>query len=555
MPSNLPYAEPPFVWPDPRQLAGFADPDVAADAALWSAARIAQVVTTDLDDEGVDRLERLLGENPELNIRAVVVVYPTCRTREEHLFRLVGFQEAGNGRFEAHLLMKEWNDHPASNIMLLYCEGGSDPLLRFGPTPNLECARPLGPWHANLVFHPDPRLTDSMRRWFDYAWLCGAPLSEETAHIPHLLRPQGSQQAAALWEQYRAAIEGDSLFAVELPQVLVNPETGEVTATDAATGASIAAPSAALHLPKADPIAQAAMALLSRGTLVAVDKSTRAKPLDVPISPRLFGLTPQQQHGRVTVERSFRVSVLNEADLKELEKYRRRISLLVDKFTASLGDGLHWMPVAARPQFEQMVEEQNEAGMARFAAILGGDPAEFVDGQRERLREDAKNAFRAVTGTSQELSDGQFEAVLDSLKERLQSVLSAGRLLPQVTYPRIVLDLNGADENDPLWGQVLLLLTDLAVKQREAVASPFFWREFAPKPQTEYLAAMDALGDFIRGAAGTIAVAQRELDLLRELRDATDAPPRERCIAVWDMVLGSSGLAEDLVVKRVHPKI
>ncbi len=545
-----PYAEPPFVWPDPRELVGLVAHDATADAALWSAARAALVVTTDIDDEGVDRLGTLLAANPALAVRAVVVLYPTCATREEHLLRLVGLQETFGEQFAVHLLLKEWNDHPSSNIMALFGEDGSNPLLRFGSTPNMECARPLGPWHGNLVFRPDPRLADCVRRWFDHAWLCGAPLSDETAHVPHLVRPQGSHQAATLWEQYRAAFVGDSLFTTGLPHVSVDPETGEVTATDAATGAPVAAPSATLNLPKVDPVAHEAMALLARGTLIAVDKSTRAKPLDVPINPRLFGLTPQQQHGRVTVERSFRVSVLNDADLKELEKYRRRIGLLVDKFTASLGDGLHWMPIAARPLFERMLKEQNEEGLDRFKAILGGDPAKFVDGQRDRLRDDANSAFRAVLGTNQELSAGQFEAVLDSLKLRLQGVLSAGRLLPQVSHLNVGLDLTGAGEDDPRWGQVFLLLMDLAVKQREAVASPFFWREFAPKPQSDYLTAMDLLGDFIRGAAGTVSVAQRELDLLRELREANDAPPRERCIAVWELVSGLSNPAEDIVLNR-----
>lgn len=533
------YSEPPFSWPDPRELAGLATPSSKADAALWAAVRVALVVTTDLDDTGIERLGELLTAHDKLTVRAVIVLYPTCATREEHLLRLGGLQEAFGERFMAHLLLKDWNDHPSSNIMLLYGEEGSEPLLRVGPTPNVERARPVELWHVNLVFHSDPLLADSVRRWFDHAWLCGASLSEETAHIPHLVRPQGNQQAVVLWEQYRAAFGGDSLFTTALPQVSVNPDTGEVTATDVGAGVAVVAPSVALHLPKADPLAQAAMALLARGTLVSVDKATRAKPLDMPISPRLFGLTPQQQHGRVMVERAFRVSVLNEDELKELEKYRKRIGLLVDKFSASLGDGLHWMPFAARPIFEQMIEVQNTEGLARFQTILGGDPVRFVDDQRDRLREDTNSTLRAVMGSNQVLSDGQFEAVLDSLKERLQGVLSVGRLLPQVSHLNVGLNLSDAGEDDPRWNQVLLLLMNLAVKQREAVASPYFWREFAPKPPSDYLTAMDPLDDYIRGSAGTVAVAQRELDQLRELRDATDVPARQRCIAVWELVSGS----------------
>lgn len=178
----------------------------------------------------------------------------------------------------------------------------------------------------------------------------------------------------------------------------------------------------------------------------------------------------------------------------------------------------------------------------------------FVDGQRDRLRGDANSAFHAVMGSNQALSEAQFEAVLDSLKERLQGVLSAGRLLPQVSHLNVGLNLSDAGEDDPRWNQVLLLLMNLAVKQREAVASPYFWREFSPKPQSDYLLAMDPLGDCIRGSAGTVAVAQREMDLLRELREAADVPPRQRCTAVWELVSGSSDPAEELLFKRVQKK-
>jgi hypothetical protein len=80
--------------------------------------------------------------------------------------------------------------------------------------------------------------------------------------------------------------------------------------------------------------------LSDKGVLVSIDKLSRIPPLDAPLNPSLFGDTSELHKGNVTRKVSMRVSIIDEKTLKEIEKRRRGLRILLTKFTFGLADNI-----------------------------------------------------------------------------------------------------------------------------------------------------------------------------------------------------------------------
>jgi len=94
----------PLIWPS--HLPELANWEICGDAP-WTADffTINRLfgVTYDLDGRGINWLECFLGR-PDFRCRLVLLLYPACATREEHLNRMLSWQKSYGDRFEVRLL-------------------------------------------------------------------------------------------------------------------------------------------------------------------------------------------------------------------------------------------------------------------------------------------------------------------------------------------------------------------------------------------------------------------------------------------------------------------
>jgi hypothetical protein len=136
----------------------------------------------------------------------------------------------------------------------------------------------------------------------------------------------------------------------------------------------------------------------------------------------------------VTRKVSMRVSIIDEKTLKEIDKRRQGLRILLTKFTFALADNIRWMPITARKLFESEVNRVNEEGQKLVSDLLGGDIDAFIDAKRDALVADI-NGMHAELGRSGKVTDRVINEVDKDLKDRLRKVQSVS-FLPKLLPPR-----------------------------------------------------------------------------------------------------------------------
>jgi len=201
-------SEPPLIWPDTHWLAGDMRYETLSllERQFESADLIAGMLVG-AADATVQWLAGLLGQQRPRRIKLIIVVYPACPTREEHLRRLMQLQTEFTGQereLQVHVLPAARAFGADFEKMVLQptvlqafdsCTGRT--LLCIGSVgdaghdiPNLAS--------FNVVFHPDDALRDAWRRWFPYLLSSATSLSSTTVRIPHLIPARGDPAATTL---------------------------------------------------------------------------------------------------------------------------------------------------------------------------------------------------------------------------------------------------------------------------------------------------------------------------------------------------------------------
>src|SRR5262249_55407603 len=153
---------------------------------------------------------------------------------------------------------------------------------------------------------------------------------------------------------------------------VINSETGVVSLVND-EGKVVVPPSVAAGVPEFDPLADFVAHLYPKGQLVTIDKLSRMLPLDAPLEPAWFGDAAERQHGNVTRRVSMRISIIDEHTLKEIEKRRKGLRDLLNKFTFGLADNTRWMPERARPLFDAEMQRVTEEGQKLVSNLLQGN--------------------------------------------------------------------------------------------------------------------------------------------------------------------------------------
>lgn len=510
---------PPYVWPEPRVLESTHAYEYEPPYdELARAARGICGITSAVTSLGIETLERWMRNNPELQVRLIVAVYPTCETGQEDLHQLRNMVSDMQPRLDVRVRALDLLTDRSVNTLCFTHPGRSDVYIVTGPSEDLGHSFVNG--HANLVFRADAVLVERFKRYFDWSWAhCATITAEGVARIPELSIPEGSLEAAREWQAYAALCAVETEEESREETAVVDPTTGTVTLVGR-DGNEVKPPSRDIGIENLDTVAERIACLYEKGMLATPDKLSRIPPLDAPVSPEWFGEEAEIQKGAVLRKVNMRVSIIDEKVLKEIEKRRTKAAPLLSKFTFGLGDSTRWMPEGARKHFEEELNRVNEEGQKLLGDLLNGDVEAFVKSHRQKLVDDI-NAMLKALGKPGEASEDIIAKVIQNLQNRLTKA-SGSTFVPTYSYARVSFAATEDKFASP-WGQAFSLLTGVVTFPRKVLSDSFFLRGIGVD-EDELMDAMNVADDAILQdlrARGVKDRCKRELDVLTEITDAS----------------------------------
>lgn len=499
--------EAPFLWPEHRVLA---ETRTYRDAPPWEQllqdAKSLCGMVTELGESGVDFLERVLKKNPSLKAKLVLVLYPACQTSKRELSKLLGIIEAVGDRLQVRLYLLPYiEDIPFHSLLMMPGGASARPILLTGPAGNLGLEDPR-PDRVNLVTTPDAATLESWTRWFNWLWaIHSVRLRDDITGVPELVRPQGTEEARLMWEDFMAACDSQEEPAVE---VVVNRETGEIEARvppeelegktpeeqkQIKEEAQKKLPTVAMGMPRMDATADRVARLFQKGSLATIDKSTRVKPLSVPISPKSFGMEAEERSGRILQKTSYSVSIFDEDDQKKIENLRKSIGTLLSSLSYPLADGVRWVPDSAKALLAKEIEKRNQDAGGVLAAKVG-DIDDFLKTIEPTIQRDAQRVYERMM-PGERMNNKMLSQVMGDIRLRVQAAMS-GPMLPRITYmPVEFRPMEGDGNATSSWGGAYKLLLHIARYPADvAKEGKFFERGFLASKPEEVTKAMDVLG-------------------------------------------------------------
>jgi hypothetical protein len=543
--------ESPFVWPEPRVIAGKASyqQDPPYDGLALASHSVFGILSG-LTANGIDVIRNWLARNPNLKARLVVMPYPASATRQTDFSQLLNLIEQESDRLSIYVRPLDRVTDRATNALCFLASDVEAAHVVVGPTEDIG----LGPrqeGHVNFVFRADPALVESFKRYFDWLWACSRDLTaRDAAQIPDLALPEGTEEGARLWRAYRDKC-CDASLSDDTERVIahVNPETGDVTLRSE-DGRELIPPTEELGLKKLDQLADRIARLYAKGALVTIDKLSRIPPLDAPLDPSAFGDSAEMHKGNVVRKISMRVSIIDERTLKEIDKRRQGLRVLLTKFTFGLADNIRWMPSAARELFESELKRLNEEGQNLISDLLKGDVKAFIEGKIEALTTDI-DAMYTELGRPGQVTGDVIRRVVDSLKARLDKAKSAN-FMPRLSYSYVGFSSTETLTASP-WGQAYSLLVDVAAFPRKAMTDSFFFRGLTVS-EDDLIEAMNVADDALCRDIRIRGIKDRckaELGFLSRIEKAP-MESRDRCELVFRILAGDSIGEIEEALKKVE---
>lgn len=539
---------PPYIWPEPRILARVKHYQHKPPFhSIFDNATSFCGVTCDLDDKSINWLTKLMNDQEMIEGKIVLILYPACATKQEDLNKLLQFSNALGGRLEVRIyLLRFIEDIPFQSFLVMQDKG--QPLFLFGHS-GLNYSKDR-PDRVNFVMLLDNPALESWTRWFNWFW-CNETieLKSNIISIPLLYRPQGTVEGQQMWESYM-----DTCFRQDhMTTLKIDPETGDVVVDipeeqkldkDDAEIKQLEAeaqkklPTIALRVPKIDPLTDEIARLFKCGELAIVDKTTRIKPLEVPISPRLFGDDAQNRSGLVTKQTQYRISIFEEKDQKRIKALIASISSVLNSFSYPLGDGVRWVPLSAKDCLHQEVDARNKEGSSLLLSLTKDGLDAFLLKMKPTFYNDANEMYQKLY-PGQIIPQDDFEKIVEEVRLRLETALR-GNILPKLSYLHTSFDLKEESDNTSAWGTAYSLIKSIARYPIDVASSGiYFERYFKVVKGKNVLKAMDIFNDPRLKDEQFLKDWQRakkeELPKLEQV-DKADVEPKEKCRALLTLI-------------------
>lgn len=318
-------------------------------------------------------------------------------------------------------------------------------------------------------------------------------------------------------------------------EVVVDEETGEVECPTEPT------PSMAGTFPRADPVLLEVQTVLTRGCVVALDRSSRAPPLAAPVKAELFGEQAETRSGAARRQQRFSVSLFDEDVARRLETRKTAMTDRLAACSLMLRDGVRWVPDAADGLLgAEFTAVEQEAIKALKAATGDKGAGAFVKECLEKIAKDCE-ALAIMLAPGRQLPKGLVDAVKADLTNRLRKNLEQG-MVPGFSRSRYQISLAESGYEGP-WDQVQTLLSTAARLPREIFADSRRMLGLVTKPEV-LVAAFNVFADplVVRYLDGRRVddQARCELNLIKMIQDHQSAKPNQRARALFRLVKGEA---------------
>ncbi|MGA2491574.1 MAG: hypothetical protein ABSF67_01340 [Roseiarcus sp.] len=411
-------------------------------------------------------------------------------------------------------------------------DGGQGKLIS-GNVGNLLATKSWDPTDAVLALPLEPVAADALRKWFDSAYAQSSPLNEDTAVAPRLRPPTGDAEGERIWNDYLDLLQGRAL--AKSGGVSADAETGELKVTGELTLTE------AKIFPRPDPLLLAVQIALAKGTIVAIDQSSRAPPLSAPVKPEFFGERGETRSGAARRRQHFSVSLFDEDTTRRLGNQRAAMSDRLAACSLMLRDGVRWVPDVAydllKVEFDAV---EIEALNALKAATGGKEPADFVQTCLTKIARDCADLARMISPGRAPPAD-LVTTVKSDLESRLSKNLQQG-MVTGVSRSSFQIKLSESGREGP-WDQIQTFLASAARLPRECVSDSRRTLRLVAKSDI-VLAAFNVFSDplverYLDGRR-VDDQARLELELIKTIQDHPTAKPKQRSYALYSLIKGET---------------
>ena len=544
------YPTIPFLWFDQRIHEGIRQH--VAKGPLFSYLETSDQIfglLEGLNDNGIDIVESLLSER-QLKCMIIISLYAACATRPNHLKRLAKLQSHADSVSFRILASDVWR---GSNSNILYCKGPYSPdgLFMIGPSFNLGLDK-TDLTEVNFVFRANSSLFAAWYNRFEWLWSKhAAPLTAETTEIPELVPAKGTEEAATMWSEYMAevmlaSLTGDTQVK---PDVTVDPDTGQVMIKN--ENNEIVQPiKEGLNIQKPDPFVEQIASIFEKGDMVTINKFSRLRSLDMPIKAEWFGVESLRRQGAVSREVKYRISVIDEKALRNLENKRKAIRQLLNRLSFPLADGVRWIPHPVKSILQKEMERINQEGQDLLKSEIGSDAEGFVEDRRSLIEKDTNQMYQDFHPGKQ-VDPKVIKQIISGLIERLEKA-GVSQFVPEITYTPVNFSIsNGSKFNSP-WAQAFHLLYTVAEFPRKVVTDTYFLRGLRID-KDDLLKAMNICNDRIVELHKEHRVedlSEKELNYLSIIKD-TDTEDIKKCKAIYSLIEGKEWEDIEKELKKV----
>jgi hypothetical protein len=555
---NVANLLPPFIWPAIRGSEENGQSFGTIFTSLSSKADLISGVIVGAENGTVRWIESLLrdsnrmygnqtGKPQKQKVCLVILLYPSCPTRAEHLSKLLlscNANDGGNVDLEirvltADKLFGEDCEKPSLPPTIIQAFNTRDRSSTFAISSIGDAGHdPLLTSSFNMVLHADPELTLSWRDWFNYTFAISKELTADLCSIPYLAPARGTIAAMQSWQEYQSLFTKQAeLIAVQV----LDETTGEnklqingkpVTPFD---DGKLTLDSLALLFQK----------VYRNGALVTIDEKSRLKPIAVPVKAMLLDQDAEKAIGAVTRKQSFTLHVLDKKADKSIEKCRL-IGDVLELLTISLSNGNRWIPESAKEILNNELDHRHKEGLNLLLSSIGvtevpNSPAtrsllqDYIKRKADLLCKDLDLMYQEL-GKGRHVPPDKVLLILDNAVSRLEMALSK-KITPSVIFNQVLAPDLSSKAPDSNWAQPLEMLYQTASSIRNCMIDLYFTRAFKGLSfePVHFLPAIDIFSDHIIKEPNKKR-AKRELAELEFIYTSDDETNKDKCKLIYAII-------------------
>ena len=296
-----------------------------------------------------------------------------------------------------------------------------------------------------------------------------------------------------------------------------------------------------VNVPPPDLVAERVCEIYKAGVLVTIDKSGVVPPLHIPVKSKWLGVESERQFKRGTRKVDFKIELFEEKDAKQIDRYRKSLPGLLDRYSFRLADEHRWVPHAALPLIEKEMTRIDEQARTYVKDLIGAGATQFAQSRRQEMQA-TLNEMCHEFHPGRDVEPGVMDDIMTEAVRRLNEAMR-DRFLPRIGKAAVNFIPPadpGASQHADSWAQARTLLASMAQYFRDAVTNSFFFQGY-DLPEEDLLPAMDVARDWIAAdpwSPQTRRRAKAELDGLKEILASKKAASRETCEQILNMIEG-----------------